>query len=67
MCVPVVKSAVAGYSDVENMESDSPALSVSFLFLSGVMNSGAVKAARQGHWRRFLSATGSRLSELVMI
>ena len=45
--------------DVEHVESDSPGLSVSFLSLSDIMDSGAVKAVRQGHRRHFSAPQGA--------
>ena len=45
--------------DAEHVESDGPALSASFSFLSGIMDSGALKAARQGHWRHFSAPPGA--------
>lgn len=45
--------------DVEHVESDSPVLSVSFFSLSDIMDSGAVKAVRQGHQRHFSAPPGA--------
>lgn len=51
----------ASYSEIwmSIVEPDSPALSASFLFLSAIMDSGAVKAARQGHWCHFSAPPGA--------
>lgn len=41
--------------------------SVSLIFLSGVIESGAFKAVRQGQWHHFSAPVGGPLSEPLMI